>query len=310
MGPVNNFSLDRNLGDPDIWWTSVCPVLEVTISDTEWQASLKWKILLDTGASVTLINRNVARFLGLEGQAIQLKLDTAAVGKHASREKVVDFRLSSLSGWRHESTFTGITAKSVAADLPPIRFDPADYPYLEGAEFSIDFPMTGPLHLDVILNSADSLFILDRVVHPPNLDRAPTVIETKLDNALAGWCSQPALPLEKMLLQKVQSAQTQPIDRELLKRFIDFKEMGIEEVDGEYTIKEQVAVDAMKANTWFDDKKKMYVTRLTWKADADPEKRLDDNIGRALAVCRAFSRKLKMRRSKTRSTPPTGSSSS
>ncbi len=263
------------------------------VTDLQGDKRIMCHMLLDTGAGVTLLTRRVARFLQLDGEDVHLKLDVAAGGKFSSMEKKVSFRLLSIYGEALPDGFVGITTKSVSAPGMALQFDPRDYYYLKEEPLTMSYPMQEKLQLDVILNSADSLFLVTGLRMPPRGERAPMVVYTKLGNALGGWCPFPAE--QDQVLSTARVAVVQAYDKELLRRFADMEDMGIEEEDGEYTQEEQRTVDYMRAHTTYDEEKKRYTTRLTWLPHADPDTQLDDNVGRALAVCRSFRRKYESR---------------
>ena len=132
----------------------------------------KIRILIDSGANLSLIDRALAKAVGLTGSPTVISISTADGGTKVHKEIEVVFYLAT----QDKSTVTRPIVAMVSdaflnSSYTSINIDPRDHEYLEGIELAEDFPspQTRPYHL--ILGEPYVSFIThDRVRRPQRPD--------------------------------------------------------------------------------------------------------------------------------------------
>jgi hypothetical protein len=91
---------------------------------------IKVRVLLDSGAGITLIDKATAEEIQLRGKEYPFSFLVAGGGKVEKRVQKVTFQLQSLTGQVTEY-MTGLVTEGVGAPFAPNRFNPKEHHYLK-----------------------------------------------------------------------------------------------------------------------------------------------------------------------------------
>ena len=150
----------------------------------------KVRVMLDTGASVNLIRRDIAH--GIVAEEVPFQMTVA--GEHTlapTLEKKIEFKLRSLDGNYTSPTFEGKTAEDVTS-VKEVDFDHKKFPHLAKVPFTEKHPASGG-EIDVLLGLevVNELDLLERVSGGP---KEPIAKRTRL-----GWCISGAVLTPEMI---------------------------------------------------------------------------------------------------------------
>ena len=120
--------------------SGLCPTALCYILNPVSGHMTRIRALIDSGANLSLLNRSVARSIGLQGKEVQITIDTAGGGQISRPEKEVVFRLMSRDKtWVTDAMFA-VTTESVGNPLHAVDFYLRKHTHLKDLELADDFP--------------------------------------------------------------------------------------------------------------------------------------------------------------------------
>ena len=138
-------------------------------------ARKKVRCFLDNGSNVSIVLKSVADQLAMLGPNVDLGMSTT--GQNFCRfryQRVVNFRLASLDGtYITNFKIEASTAPVIARDIPKMELDPKELEYLDGIEFTENFPMSEAQYnntkqISVMVGLPFEARLVKRVpLHPP-----------------------------------------------------------------------------------------------------------------------------------------------
>ena len=249
-------------------------------------------VLLDTGAGLTLVKRKIAKALNLKGVFHKLKLSVAGGATlRESRERLITFQLMSLNEAFCTIPLRGVTCAAPTSPFPPVRLDPSKAG-LESFKFTMNYPQTGPVGIDLILSTQTVYSLQIGPIIQTHYDIGPRVLRTRLGDVLCGsyWGICP--PSERPEHVKIAKAVLDDsFDFAKLRDFMKLEQMGLVEEDSDKTVAEMEAEERFFETLKYSEQAQQYEVGLLWKKGMKPEVCLDDNLNRAIAVCKSFKRK-------------------
>jgi hypothetical protein len=143
------------------------------------------RVFLDPGCEKSLIRRDIAQMMGLDGPTERLNL--VGIGGRAlppTNEKIVKFRLRSREGTYTTQNLSATTKEIITNDLRTVNVDPKEHPHLKDLPFADDYPR-GPVKVDVLIgvDHYDNLLCGGVIRGRPE---DPVAIQTKLGYVLSG----------------------------------------------------------------------------------------------------------------------------
>ena len=263
----------------------------------------KVRVLLDSGANVTAINRVTARAVGLKGQSVRFSLGTAGGGTVCTDEKEVVFRLVQPSRDFISLPVVAVTQEVVGNPYEPIAFNPKNHAHLKGLELADTFPDSKEKDFQILLGEPYySYFEKPGRAYP--LDRAlPIAVDTQL-----GWVLRGA----EGILRQIPSAsmygaiakEHEVFDLETVYKSVGFdfskfwtgENVGLnpkESMQSDFTALEIQALEHQRSTAKLDPVAKKWSVCLPW-IDPDPKShRLTDNMSRAVAMWHKIMRSVK-----------------
>lgn len=147
--------------------------------------TLTVRVFLDSGCEKSLIRRDVAQMLGLDGP--QEKLNLVGIGGKVlppTTEKNVKFRLRSRDGTYTTQYLSATTKDVITNDLRTVQIDPKEHAHLKDLHFADDYPR-GPTRVDILIgvDHYDNLLCGGVIRGRPE---DPVAIQTKLGYVLSG----------------------------------------------------------------------------------------------------------------------------
>ena len=143
------------------------------------------RIFFDSGSELTMIRRDLAQRLGLDGPCFSLNLrGVGGVQLPSTQEKRVKFRLASLSGDYASHPIEGVTRSKLTDRLREVNLDFTKYPHLQGLNLAEELPR-GRVDVDILIGIAD----YNQLVTGPVLagePGEPVAMGTRLGFVLSG----------------------------------------------------------------------------------------------------------------------------
>ena len=232
------------------------------------------RILLDSGADICLIRKDVSDRSGLTGPISNLTLQVAGGGQvEKGRERQVNFKLESLNGQFITQPIEGHTMSKVVENFSPVSVDPKQFVHLENLQFTEEYPRTSSAQIDILLGEP---YYSDLILGAPIRGKInePKAILTKLGYVLAGSFNT---------ITNAESYRVNFCSKPDLTQFWNLEHIGIlpEVESNEFTLAEQKAEDLMEKVTTYDEEKKQWSTELLFK---DPNDKIQNNYRRAKAL--------------------------
>jgi hypothetical protein len=178
-GPaVNTVSADKGQLTPIL---QSCVAWALGPGDTKAIA----RIFFDSGSELTMIRRDLAEKLGLDGPCYSLHLrGVGGVQLPSTQEKRVQFRLRSLTGDYESHPIEGVTRQKLVDRLREVNLDLSRFPHLQGLNLAEELPR-GRVGVDILIGIAD----YSKLVTGPVLagePGQPVAMGTKLGFVLGG----------------------------------------------------------------------------------------------------------------------------
>ena len=108
------------------------------------------RILLDSGANMTMIDKHVARSIGLTGQKVLYRINVAGGGVVSHKETEVVFQLVNSNG-HATPPLVGMTTEAVGNPFQPVDFNPKKYPHLKDLVLADKFPNPNERSIELLL---------------------------------------------------------------------------------------------------------------------------------------------------------------
>ncbi len=247
------------------------------------------RVILDSWSEVTLIRRDTADTLGLNGTECTLQLVTSGNKTQQFRhQKKVRFELESLNGNYRSQMITASTAPEIAGPIRRITFNPKIYQHLKDITFTESYPKSASTDTMVDVMVGEPLYS-DLLIGAPIKGRdtnEPIAQETKLGFCLAGAM----LSQSKNMSQAHYSCRTSLTPLELdLQSFWNLKHIGIKHQPSyEYTMEEKMAIDKAKELTVKENNH--WTTGLLWQPDAPNIS--NNNYRKATAIMKSVEKRM------------------
>ena len=152
------------------------------------------RALLDSGANLSMLNRNVAKAIGLSGKKVAINLNVAGGGAVKCNETEVTFSLVKTDKSYATPPIVGITTESVGNPFSEVRFRPRNYEHLKDLELADKFPSSKERPFQLLLSEPYFTMIERperRVSQDPSL---PCAVNTAL-----GWVLRGAVGIQKQV---------------------------------------------------------------------------------------------------------------
>jgi len=261
------------------------------------------RALLDSGANVTMINREIAKAIGLSGRKLTINLNVAGGGAVTSNETEVVFNLVKRDKSHVTRPIVGVTTESVGNPFGPVEFKPKRYEHLKDLELADKFPAPRERPFQLLL-SEPYFSLLERPERRIPEDPAlPSAISTEL-----GWVLRGATGIQSQVNQasahRVLANEHESFDLETMYKSIGFdfgkfwsgENIGIkadESMVSDLTALEIQAEEFQKQTAHYDARKRQWSVHLPW-INQDPEARqITDNTSRAVAMWHKVLRSVK-----------------
>lgn len=159
----------------------VCKAWAVSPSSEKFLAT----VFLDSGSELTMIRRDLAKKMGLNGPSHSLSLTRiGGVELPTTHEKVVTFKLQSLKGDYMSALITAVTKDSLTDKIRGVEVNPEKFDHLKGLKFTEPLPRQ-PAVVDILIGVHDYAQFLTGSVIRGNPEE-PVALETKLGLVLSG----------------------------------------------------------------------------------------------------------------------------
>lgn len=143
------------------------------------------RIFLDSGSEITMIRRDLAEQLGLQGPSIKFQMSVAGGGlTDQSVEKQLTIQLLAMDHKYTTQKMSAVTTKVITRDLRPINLDLSQYPHLKDLNFTETFPRA-EVQVDVLIGVQYYNALLTGEIRRGKPDE-PIAIGTKLGYILTG----------------------------------------------------------------------------------------------------------------------------
>ena len=254
----------------------------------------KIRVLIDSGANLSLIDRALAKAIGLSGQKQVVTINTADGGSRTHEEIEVAFQLAKRDNSFVTQPIIALASDALGNPFPSIDLDPSKHKYLKGITLAEEFPSPPSLPFHLLLGEPYVSFItLEEVRYPPSSD-LPLARNTEL-----GWILKGAIGISHLVEAKslfgASAADHESFDLETMRSSIGFdfskfwsgENVGLdpkEQMFSPLTALEIKAEEFQKRTAFYDKALNRWSVQLPW-VDDDPEAhRLSDNSNRAIAM--------------------------
>lgn len=143
------------------------------------------RIFFDPGSEITLIRRDLAQKLGLDGPGEKLRLSAmAGIPVPPTQEKRVTFKLESLTGDFTSPPMKAVTKEKIIEPLREVKVDLSKFAHLKGLNLADEIPR-GRAEVDVLIG----VDLYHQLVSGPVLSgepNQPVALTTKLGFILSG----------------------------------------------------------------------------------------------------------------------------
>ena len=261
------------------------------------------RALLDSGANLTMLNRSIAKAIGLTGKNVSVNINVAGGGFMSKSETEVVFQLVKRDKSNVTMPIVGITTESVGNPFTPVDFKPMRHSHLRDLELADKFPAPRerPFHL-LLSEPYFSMFEKEekRVADDPAL---PMAVNTEL-----GWVLRGATGIQQQIPQAsaygALASDHETFDLDTMYRSVGFdfskfwsgENVGIsqnEPMTSTLTALEIQAEEFQKQTARYDTLKRQWSVELPWINDDLESHRISDNTSRAVAMWHKVVRSVK-----------------
>jgi len=149
----------------------------------------KVRVFLDSGSEISLIRRDTADIMGLDGNPVTLQMNVAGGGiTTPSKERQVTFRLESSDGRYTSPVIQATTTKEINSGLRAVPVDLSKFNHLKQLQFTESFPRT-EAEVDVMVGLPYYTQLLSGTPIR-GLPHEPMALPTKLGYVLTGSFTQ------------------------------------------------------------------------------------------------------------------------
>ena len=143
------------------------------------------RVFLDSGSELTMIRRDLAKRMGLNGPAFDLSLTgVGGISVPPTKERLVSLRLMSKTGDYVSPDLKAVTRTELTGRLRKADIDIQQFDHLKNIAFTEDFPRE-EVTVDVLIGVADFSILTDGDVIRGNPNE-PVAMATKLGYVLCG----------------------------------------------------------------------------------------------------------------------------
>jgi hypothetical protein len=145
------------------------------------------RIFIDLGSEISLITRQMAAIMGLQGRPTTLQMNVAGGGETSpTKEKEVTFRLESLDGKYTTPLIEATTTSTISKGLRAIPIKISDFAHLRNLTFTETFPR-GEVDVDIMVGLPYYNWLIkdQPIMGQPS---EPMALPTKLGMVLTGSC--------------------------------------------------------------------------------------------------------------------------
>lgn len=143
------------------------------------------RVFLDSGSELTMIRRDLAKRMGLNGPAFDLSLTgIGGVNVPPSKERLVSLKLMSRKGDYVSPELKAVTKTELTGRLRKADIDLKAFSHLKDIEFTEEFPRE-EVTVDILIGVADFGILTDGEVIRGNPGE-PVAMATKLGYVLCG----------------------------------------------------------------------------------------------------------------------------
>ena len=232
------------------------------------------RALLDSGANLTMINRSVAKAIGLTGREVSISLNVTGGGTFNSIETEVVFSLVRKDKTHVTQPIVGLTTESVGNPFGPVDFKPKRYEHLKDIEFADKFPAPRERPFQLLLSEPYFLQLEKEERRVPEDPALPVAVNTEL-----GWVLRGALGIEFQVEQAsafgALATDHESFDLETMYKSLGFdfsklwsgENVGIqanESMTSDWTALEIQAEEFQKQTATYDAEKRQWSVELPW----------------------------------------------
>ena len=278
--------------------TALCYVMNPTTGNM-----VQIRALLDSGANLTMLNRETAKALGLTGKKLTVNLNVAGGGSVLCEETEVVFNLVKKDKSHITQPIVGITTESVGNPFSAVDFKPRKHKHLKDIELADKFPTTRERPFQLLLSEPYFSMLEKPERKIPQDPSLPMAVNTEL-----GWVLRGAAGIQEQVRQAsaygVLAKDHESFDLDTMYKSIGFdfakfwtgENIGIqvnESMSSELTALEIQAEEFQKQTAHYDAEKRQWSVHLPW-INQDPEARIiTDNTSRAVAMWHKVLRSVK-----------------
>ena len=263
----------------------------------------KVRVLLDSGAEVTMIERASTRRVGISGENMTLSIGVAGGGTVAKQLQEVAFQLVSMDKEYCSPPMVGFSAESIATPFRSVDFNPKNHSYLKDLNIVEKFPNHELRSLNIILGEPYYSMLEEDEVRNPGDISLPKAVKTKL-----GWVLHGATKILNQLpmasVCSVIAENNEIFDLETMNKSMGFdfrkfwtgENVGIsphESMHSDLTALEVRANEFHSETARYNPSKRRWSVHLPWIENGLEAHRLSDNLSRAIAFYHSAMAKVK-----------------
>ena len=284
-------------------YIGLCGTVNCYLKSPRSNILVKVRVLLDSGAELSIVERAVSDRAKILGEDAILNLGVAGGGsvKHTVQE--IPFQLISLDHSYVSPPLIGFSAPTVANPFQPVDFNPRHHGYLKGIELNETFPNPKTRPINVLLGEPYYTMLEEGEVRDPPDTSLPKAVKTKL-----GWVLRGATQILKQI-PVVSAFTVTPADHEIfdldtmqkslgfdLRKFWSGENIGIsphESMHSDLTALEIRANKFHRETAQYNPTTGRWSVHLPWIDEGLEAHQLGDNMNRAIAFYHSAMRKVK-----------------
>ena len=250
--------MPKNLG---LSRTLICKIITPT-------RTISVRALIDPGSQITVIQKSLAKELGLTGPKRTLKIGTSgAKSVIINNMMVVNFRIASLDEkFVTEFKVEAITMPKVTCDVGRITVDPKKFNHLKDIKFTEELPMNKNTSttVDILIGEPYTTYLFQNLIVGDSITQ-PAAAIYQIGACLSGTATpQDEQDQKSNMYTTMEIYEDDSIED--IKSWFTLDNIGIEDPtnSSQLTAEEQKAVELMEKNTYYDPENNCYHTRLLW----------------------------------------------
>ena len=263
--------------------------LKSPVSDT----LVKVRVLLDSGAEVTMLERESAKKANIRGEDVQMSIGVAGGGCVTHTLQEAPFQLLSMDRSYCSPPMIGYASPAVGTPFQPVNFNPKQHGYLKGLEIAESFPNCETRPINIILGEPYFTMLEEDEVRMPPDSSLPKAVKTKL-----GWVLRGATEVLSQVpiasAYSMSAMDNEIFDLETMQKSMGFdfrlfwtgENIGLsphESMHSDLTALEIRANEFHAETARYDPTTRRWKVRLPWIEEGLEAHRLSDNMSRATA---------------------------